>query len=167
MAYFNEDEEKQARVARTQVRAMPMQNKQRVANPGAGPTGSQLQKLALAAGKKAALGPLGPLGAILGGLFNKGGKVPQYNMGGQMPLNPQGYNEGGSTMETPIKKEMDLQKMRQQEKAFELEQKRKDEAHQQQMRLKDQQAKQAMQMKKESATMKTPLSKQEEVWLKI
>ena len=72
------------------------------------------------------------------------------NMGG--PLNPYGYNEGGSVMETPIKKVMDEQKLEQQAKAFELEQKRKQEAHNMTMQQKQQQFALAQKLKKQSAT---------------
>ena len=96
MTYDPYDREKQQRVAQTKVRAVPTQGQQRVANPGAGPTGNPLQQMAMCLGKKALAGAagsaLGPFGALLGGLFNKGGKVPGYNMGGQMPLNPHGLS---------------------------------------------------------------------------
>ena len=163
------DDERQ-RVAQTKVRAVPMEGQQRVASAGAGPTGNPLQKLAMGLGKKAAMGSLGPFGALLGGLFNKGGKVPGYNMGGQMPLNPHGYNEGGSVMGTPIKKVMDEDKLESQqqmavikedqaEKAFMMEQERKDKLLQQQLQQKEEKHKLDMKLKKESATMKPPLSK--------
>jgi len=83
---------------------------------------------------------------------NMGGPIHGYNMGGKMPLNPHGYNEGGMAHETPIKKVMDEQKLDQQAMAFELEQQRKEEAHQQAMRIKEQQAKQAAKMKTAAAT---------------
>lgn len=84
------------------------------------------------------------------------------NMGGAIP-NPNGYNEGGSVGETPIKKVMDEQKLEQQAMAFDLEQKRKQEAHDMAMKQKQQQFATAQKMKKESAMTnkkpKTPLSK--------
>ena len=96
----------------------------------------------------------GPIG------LNIGGQAPQPHPAGQLrgPLNPNGYNEGGSVTETPIKKQMDLQKMDQNQMAFEMGEKRKDEAHQQAMMMKEKQAAEASKMKKEAATMKTPLS---------
>ena len=59
------------------------------------------------------------------------------NIGGMMmPLNPNGYNEGGAAQPTPIKKEMDIDKMRMAREAFELEQGRKDMQMMQAMALK-------------------------------
>ena len=88
MTYDPYDRDKQQRVAQTKVRAVPTQGQQRVANPGAGPTGNPLQQAALGLGKKALMGAagsaLGPFGAILGGLFNKGGKVQGYSLGGEV-----------------------------------------------------------------------------------
>ena len=92
------------------------------------------------------------------------------NQGGPISGNPQGYNEGGQTMATPIKKVMDMEKLESQksmdslkeeqaERAFQIGEKRKDEAHQQGMQQKAEAHQQAMKLKKESATMKAPLSK--------
>ena len=92
------------------------------------------------------------------------------NQGGPISGNPQGYNEGGQTMATPIKKVMDMeklesqkkmdeQKMEQAERAFQEGESRKDEAHQMAMQQKQEAHQQAMKLKKESATMKAPLSK--------
>lgn len=110
-----------------------------------------------------ALGPIGAIGGLAGkafGLFNTGGPV------GKGPLNPHGYNEGGSVMETPLKKVMDEQKLEQNAMAFELDQKRKQEAHDLAMKQKQQQFAEAQKMKKAAATTaktaakpKGPLSK--------
>ena len=88
---------------------------------------------------------------MLGGLFNDGGKIPHLNVGGPLS-NPNGYNEGGATNETPIKKVMDEQKLAQQAKAFDMEQQRKQEAHDMAMKQKQQGFNEAQKMKKESAT---------------
>ncbi len=86
---------------------------------------------------------------LLGGFFNDGGKVNS---------NPNGYREGGPLQATPIKKEMDIDKMKMAREAFERKEARADELHQQAMAIKEKQASQAMTMKKEAATMKAPLS---------
>ena len=157
----------------------PQQNPQLAAGPVGG-QGGGIAQIGTDLAKKALLQSIGgPFGALLGGLFNDGGQVPMkswYNMGGNvmspdtfvngkikskhynhlnmggMPLNPNGYNEGGQSMETPIKRVMDEQKLEQQAKAFELEQKRKQQVHEQAMRLKEKQAKEAAAMKKAAAT---------------
>ena len=109
---------------------------------------------------------LGPVGALFGGLFNEGGQdPPMANVTWVVLwLIPHGYNEGGHTMQaTPTKKVMDEQKLDQQAKAFQLEQKRKQEAHDLAMRQKQQQFSEAQKMKREAATTnkqpKAPLSK--------
>ena len=71
------------------------------------------------------------------------------------------WNEGGAAQPTPIKKEMDIDKMRMAREAFELEQGRMDMQMMQAMALKQDAHDQSMKLKKESATMKTPLSKGE------
>ena len=94
------------------------------------------------------------------------------NAGGPISGNPQGYNEGGSTMGTPIKKVMDIEKLDSQkkmdalkedqaERTWYMAEKRKDEAHAQAMQQKEESHALAMKLKKESATMKAPLSKGE------
>lgn len=180
----------QNRIAQSQVQQSPLAQRQGLnPMPAGGGSGfkSQLMKSALGS----MLGPAGGLlGGLFneGGKVSdnkkswwnwfygsKAGNKGSYrdqsnwgghqnrNMGGPISANPHGYNEGGSVMETPIKKVMDEQKLDQQAKAFELEQKRKQEAHAQAMRIKEQQAKQAAAMKKASATTtkkpKAPLAK--------
>ena len=84
------------------------------------------------------------------------------NIGGMMmPLNPNGYNEGGAAQPTPIKKEMDIDKMKMAREAFELEQGRKDMQMMRAMALKQDAHDQSMKLKKESATMQKPLAKKE------
>ena len=83
---------------------------------------------------------------------NDGGSIPHYNMGGPLSANPQGYNEGGSAGETPIKKVMDEQKLDQQAVAFERDQARKQEMHDITMKQKEQQFATAQKMKKAAAT---------------
>jgi len=106
----------------------------------------------------------GPKKGSIADQINWGGKQKK-NVGGMinMPLNPNGYNEGGMAQETPLKKVMDEQKLEQQAVAFDLEQKRKQEAHDLAMKQKQQQFSEAQKMKKEAATTnkkpKTPLSK--------
>ena len=101
---------------------------------------------------------------------SQGVVLRKRNMGGPISGNPNGYNEGGPAMETPIKKVMDVEKLESQkkmdmikedqaERAFQMGEKRKQEAHQQAMMQKEEAHKQAMKLKKESATMKAPLSK--------
>ncbi len=112
-------------------------------------------------------------------LFNVGGKVPMQglnnggparetteelmkrlgttamNTGGTVrpPLaNPNGYNEGGSVTETPIKKVMDEQKLEQQALAFDIYQLRMSDAHNMAMKQKQQQFAEAQKMKKAAAT---------------
>ena len=91
------------------------------------------------------------------------------NQGGPISGNPHGYNEGGSTQATPIKKVMDMEKLESQksmdslkedqaERSFQMGESRKDEAHQQAMMQKEEAHQQAMKLKKESATMAGPLS---------
>ena len=95
--------------------------------------------------------------------------LPGFNTGGSVG-NPNGYNEGGSTMGTPIKKVMDIEKLDSQkkmdalkedqaERTWYMAEKRKDEAHAQAMKQKEESHQMAMKLKKESATMKAPLSK--------
>ena len=152
-------------IASTNVQNTPLApQKPGMAGGGGGPKQpGVLQQVGGALAKKALMSTLGPVGALFGGLFNEGGQVPpvKRNMGG--PLNPHGYNEGGHTMETPTKKVMDEQKLEQQAKAFELEQKRKQETHDLAMRQKQQQFSEAQKMKKAAATTnkqpKAPLSK--------
>ena len=86
--------------------------------------------------------------------------VKYLNMGGPL-ANPNGYNEGGSVTETPIKKLMDMDKMAMAREAFERKEMRADEAHKQQMMLKEKQAAQAAKMKKDASTVKGPLAKGE------
>ena len=105
--------------------------------------------------------------------LNTGGHVElstaMRNMGGPLSMNPNGYNEGGQTQATPIKKVMDMeklesqkmmdqQKLAQAEKAFMMAEGRKDEAAEQAMMQKEESHQQAMKLKKDSATMAGPLS---------
>ena len=105
--------------------------------------------------------------------LNTGGMVDlspaMRNMGGPLSMNPNGYNEGGQTQATPIKKVMDMeklesqkmmdqQKLAQAEKAFMMAEGRKDEAAEQAMMQKEESHQQAMKLKKDSATMAGPLS---------
>lgn len=175
------------RIASTQVQDQQLQQKAGLQTPQGGGPGL-LGQAGQIAGKQLLSSLLGPLGP-LAGLFNKGGQVPMqgYNKGGWLtalygkpsvpmmrntggpiqmrpPLaNPNGYREGGSVQETPIKKVMDEQKLEQQAKAFELEQQRKQEAHDMAMKQKQMQFQQAQKLKKESATTtkkpKPPLAK--------
>ena len=145
-----------SRIAKSRVPATPLQARPQMPQQP-GQQKNPLQEIGMELGKKALMSSLGPVGALFGNLFNKGGKVPH---------NPYGYNEGGAVQETPLKKVMDEQKLDQQAMAFELEQKRKQETHEQSMRIKEQQAKQAAAMKKAAATTnktatkpKGPLSK--------
>ena len=135
-----DEENQRAAIAQSNVADTPVQQAPRVAQSGGGAGGGGGSPIAGLAMK------------FLPKLFG-------LNDGGM--ANPNGYNEGGQTGATPIKKEMDLDKMRMAREAFEKKEMRADEAHKQQMMLKGQQAKQAMTMKKEASTMKAPLSKGE------
>ena len=135
-----DEENQRAAIAQSNVADSPVQQAPRVAQSGGGAGGGGGSPIAGLAMK------------FLPKLFG-------LNDGGI--ANPNGYNEGGQTGATPIKKEMDLDKMRMAREAFEKKEMRADEAHKQQMMLKGQQAKQAMTMKKEASTMKAPLSKGE------
>ncbi len=135
-----DEENERAAIAQSNVVDSPVQQAPRVAQSGGGAGG-------------------GGGGSPIAGLAMKFlPKLFGLNTGGGVP-NVNGYNEGGSTQATPIKKEMDIDKMRMAREAFEKKEMRADEAHKQQMTLKQQQAKQAMTMKKDAATMKAPLSK--------
>ena len=90
------------------------------------------------------------------------------NMGGPLS-NPNGYNEGGQTQATPVKKMMDMeklesqkmmdkQKMAQAEKSFMMAEGRKDEAAEQAMMQKQEAHQQAMKLKEDTARM-GPLAK--------
>ena len=155
-------------IASTNVQNAPLApQKPGMAGGGGQRQQNPLKEIGMGIAKKALMSSLGPVGALFGGLFNKGGQVPpvKRNMGGPL-ANPHGYNEGGQTMETPTKKVMDEQKLEQQAKAFELEQQRKQEAHNMAMKQKQQQFALSQKMKQESATTnktptkpKSPLSK--------
>ena len=91
------------------------------------------------------------------------------NTGGAIP-NPNGYNEGGAAMPTPIKKVMDVEKLDAQvsmdelkedqaERAFQAQERRKDVQMQQSMKQKEEAHALQMKLKKQSATMKAPLAK--------
>ena len=86
--------------------------------------------------------------------LNVGGPTPQPHPNAMVkgPLNPMGYNEGGKTQETPIKKVMDEQKLMQNQMAFDLDQQRKDEAHMMAMKQKQAAFAEGQKMKKEAAT---------------
>jgi len=151
MGGYISDEEKRkqmmaSRIAKSQVPNTPLAPRQQMQVAGGGGGQSPLAQIGQKLAMKALLGPVSTLFGL-----NSGGMV------GNGHSNPNGYNEGGSVTETPIKKVMDEQKLDQQAKAFDLEQKRKQETHEQAMRIKEQQAKQAAAMKKASATTsKTP-----------
>ena len=83
------------------------------------------------------------------------------NMGGMMPmpLNPNGYNEGGAAMETPIKKVMEEDKIAMAREAFMLAEQRKDKKAEQEEARASEKHSLDMKLKKKSATTnKTPLS---------
>lgn len=66
------------RIAKSSVPNAPVQpQKPQMAAAPSG-KGGPLQGLGKELGKKALMGALGPLGGILGGLFNEGGKVPWW-----------------------------------------------------------------------------------------
>ena len=76
------------RIAKSKVPNAPVQPQkpQMAAAPNMG--GGPLQGIGKEIGKKALMSALGPLGGLLGGLFNKGGMVPEgggYNEGGKIP----------------------------------------------------------------------------------
>ncbi len=76
---------RQSKVAQSTASATPIQPAQHAAPPGmAGGGQSPLQQAGMQIGKKLLGSALGPLGGLIGGLFNEGGKVPM-----------QGYNQGG------------------------------------------------------------------------
>ena len=86
--------------------------------------------------------------------------VVRRNMGGPISRNPHGYNEGGSVMETPLKKVMDEDKIEMAREAFQRAEARKDQKAAADERRAQETHKQAMSMKKASATTnKAPLAK--------
>ena len=193
---MEEEEEKRKRatrnqIARSQVQQSPLAQRQSMQQPGA-VGGSDIKSMLL----KQALGSaLGPVGALFGGLFNEGGKVPMqgynnggqpkqkksiwdyfwgsrsgkegsfrdqtgWNMGGPISANPHGYNEGGATQATPLKKVMDEDKIEMAREAFERGEARKDQKAAADERRAQEKHTQDMKMKKASATTnKAPLAK--------
>ena len=86
--------------------------------------------------------------------------VVKRNMGGPISRNPHGYNEGGATMETPLKKVMDEDKIEMAREAFQRAEARKDQKAAADERRAQETHQQAMKMKKASATTnKAPLAK--------
>ena len=83
-----------------------------------------------------------------------------WNMGGPISANPHGYNEGGSTQATPLKKVMDEDKIEMAREAFERGEARKDAKAAADEKRAQETHQQAMQMKKAAATTnKAPLAK--------
>ena len=86
--------------------------------------------------------------------------VVRRNMGGPISKNPHGYNEGGATTETPLKKVMDEDKIEMAREAFQRAEARKDQKAAADERRAQETHQQAMKMKKASATTnKAPLAK--------
>ena len=149
--YLSEEEEKKrremmsrSRVASSNVPNAPLAPKQQAMGGGGGggssPLGQIGQKLAMKA-----------IGSLFGLPFNQGGSVPS---------NPHGYNEGGATQATPLKKVMDEDKIEMAREAFERGEARKDQKAAAEERRAEAKFKQDMSMKKAAATTnKAPLAK--------
>ena len=108
-----EEEERRKRMAREQIARSQVQEQniaaKRGMNPIAASRANPLQQIGQQVGKALLTKALGPLGM----LFNLGGKVKGYNVGGlpMPPSNPNGYKEGGPMMQMPLKKVMDEDKI--------------------------------------------------------
>ena len=80
-----EKKRREEKIAQSRASANPIQQAPLMQAPGVGPQQqSPLAQAGMMVGKKLLGSALGPLGGVLGGLFNDGGKVPM-----------QGYNTGG------------------------------------------------------------------------
>ena len=148
--YLSEEEKKRRemmsrnRVASSNVPNAPLAPKQQAMGGGGGggssPLGQIGQKLAMKA-----------IGSLFGLPFNQGGSVPS---------NPHGYNEGGATQATPLKKVMDEDKIEMAREAHERAEARKDQKAAAEERRAEAKFKQDMSMKKAAATTnKAPLAK--------
>ena len=80
-----EKKRREEKIAKSQASASPIQQASPMQAPGMGPQQqSPLAQAGMMVGKQLLGSAVGPLGGVLGGLFNEGGKVPM-----------QGYNTGG------------------------------------------------------------------------